>query len=285
MIVYYNCFLLEKNIIMLVFPNTKINIGLNITEKRKDGFHNLETIFYPIELSDVLEFVETNGKTEFYSSGIKIDVSENENLVLKAYKLLQKDYNIANLKIHLHKNVPLGAGLGGGSADASYMLSSLNKYFNLGITENELINYAKKLGSDCPFFIKNKPTFAEGTGNIFSDVDLNLSSYYILLVKPNIHVSTKDAFSNIKPLKPSISLNKLIKLPIHKWKDLIINDFENSVFKLYPKIKEIKDTLYNMGAIYAQMSGSGATVFGIFENEPNILNQFEDYFVYMQRAK
>ncbi|NPA44206.1 MAG: 4-(cytidine 5'-diphospho)-2-C-methyl-D-erythritol kinase, partial [Chlorobi bacterium] len=232
---------------MLVFPNTKINIGLNITEKRKDGFHNLETIFYPIELSDVLEFVETNEETEFYSSGIKIDVSEKDNLVLKAYKLLQNDYKIPNLKIHLHKNVPLGAGLGGGSADASYMLSSLNEYFNLGISEKKLINYAQKLGSDCPFFIKNKPTFAEGTGNIFSDIDLDLNSYFIILVKPNIHVSTKDAFSNIKPLKPNISLNELIKRPVKEWKGLIINDFENSVFKLYPEINRIKDTLYNMG--------------------------------------
>jgi len=270
---------------MIVFPNTKINIGLNITEKRKDDFHNLETIFYPIELSDVLEFVETNGKTEFQSSGIKIDVQENDNLVLKAYKLLQEDYEIPNLKIHLHKNVPLGAGLGGGSSDASYMLIALNNYFNLNIIEAELISYAQKLGSDCPFFIKNKTTFAEGTGNIFSDINLDLSQYYILLIKPNIHIRTKDAFSNIIPSKPKQSLKELIKLPITEWKSNIYNNFESSVFKLYPDLKKIKDTLYNMSAIYAQMSGSGATVFGIFEKEPIVSSQFKDYFVYLQRRK
>jgi len=267
---------------MLVFPNTKINIGLNITEKRNDGFHNLETIFYPIKLCDILEFVETNGKTEFHSSGININVSENNNLVMKANKLLQEDYKLPNFKIHLHKNVPLGAGLGGGSADASYMLTGLNDYFNLRITEDKLINYAQKLGSDCPFFIKNKPTFAEGTGNIFSNIDLDLSSYYILIIKPNIHVSTKDAFFNIVPKKPQVSLKELVKLPIHEWKKLIINDFENSVFKIYPEIKKIKDTLYNMGAIYAQMSGSGASVFGIFNNKPTIPNILKEYFIYIQ---
>lgn len=267
---------------MIVFPNTKINIGLNITEKRKDGFHNLETIFYPMELCDVLEFVETNGKTELYNSGIKIDVHEKDNLVLKAYKLLQEDYKIPNLKIHLHKNVPLGAGLGGGSADASYMLSSLNNYFNLNISEKQLIIYAQKLGSDCPFFIKNKPVFAEGTGNLFSEVELDLSKYHILLVKPKIHVSTKDAFSNIFPSKPKQSLKELFKLPITDWKDNIFNDFEENVFKLHPEIKKIKNTLYNMSAIYAQMSGSGATVFGIFEKEPIIPELFKDYFIYIQ---
>jgi len=268
---------------MLVFPNTKINIGLNITERRSDGFHNLETIFYPLELSDILEFIGTENKTEYSGTGINIDVSENNNLVMKAYKLLQEDYELPNLKIHLHKNVPLGAGLGGGSANASFMLSALNNYFNLNISKKKLIDYAQKLGSDCPFFIKNIPLFAEGTGNIFSKVELDLSQYYILLVKPNIHVSTKDAFNNIIPSKPKKSLIELIKYPIIDWKGLIINDFEKSVFKLYPEIKEIKDILYNIGAIYAQMSGSGASVYGIFENKPEVHEEFSEYFVYIQR--
>ncbi len=267
---------------MLVFPNTKINIGLNITEKRNDGFHNLETIFFPIQLTDILEFVETKNNISFTNTGIKIDVSENNNLVMKAYKLLQDDYKLPNLKIHLHKNIPLGAGLGGGSADATYMLTGLNNYFNLGITEDKLISYAQKLGSDCPFFIKNKPTFAEGTGNIFSNIDLDLSSYYILLIKPNIHVSTKNAFLNIVPKKPHESLKELVKFPIYEWKKLIVNDFENSVFEIFPEIKKIKDTLYNMGAIYAQMSGSGASVFGIFKEKPTIPNILKEYFIYIQ---
>jgi len=169
---------------MLVFPNSKINIGLNITEHRKDGFHNLETIFYPVSLSDILEFVESDNNTEFTNTGIPVDIPPDKNLVLKAYNLLKKEFSLPELKIHLHKIIPMGAGLGGGSANAGFMLSSLNNYFDLKISETELINYAQILGSDCPFFIKNKPVFAEGTGNVFTDIKLDLSSFYILLVKP-----------------------------------------------------------------------------------------------------
>jgi len=266
---------------MVIFPNTKINIGLNITERRNDGFHNLETIFYPINLSDVLEFVETKNKTIYVGTGISIDLTESNNLVIKAYNLLKEKYKLPNLKIHLHKVIPMGAGLGGGSADASFMLLALNSYFNLNISEKELINYALKLGSDCPFFIKNKPIFAEETGNIFSEIKLDLSKYFILLVKPDIHVSTKNAFNGIKACKPKKSLKELIKLPIKDWKNIIVNDFEDGIFKLYPEIKNIKNSLYNMGAIYAQMSGSGSTVFGIFEEKPYIPVQFYKYFIYV----
>ena len=268
---------------MLVFPNTKINIGLNITEKRTDGFHNLETVFYPISLSDVLEFVETKEKTTFTNTGIYIDIPPEKNLVLKAYNLLKTEYSLPELSIHLHKIIPLGAGLGGGSADASFMLASLNDYFKLDISEKKKINYAQKLGSDCPFFIKNKPVFAEGTGNVFTEVELDLSSYYILLVKPDVHISTKDAFSNIKAVNPEYSLNDLIKKPIKEWKNLIINDFEKNIFKLYPEIKSIKEKLYNMGAIYAQMSGSGATVYGIFKDEPILIESLKQHFYYLQK--
>ncbi len=268
---------------MLVFPNTKINIGLNITEKRTDGFHNLETVFYPISLSDVLEFIETKKKTTFTNTGIHIDVPADKNLVLKAYNLLKTEHSLAELNIHLHKIVPLGAGLGGGSADASFMLTTLNEYFKLDISEKELIDYSQKLGSDCPFFIKNKPVFAEGTGNDFTEVELDLSSYYILLVKPDIHISTKDAFSNIKPVKPKHSLTELIKQPIKEWKNIIVNDFERNIFKLYPEIKAIKEKIYNMGAIYAQMSGSGATVYGIFKDEPILIESLKQHFNYLQK--
>ena len=279
---FTNSIVSKKNA-MLVFPNTKINIGLNITEKRTDGFHNLETVFYPISLSDVLEFVETKEETTFTNSGILIDVPADKNLVLKAYNLLKTEHSLAELSIHLHKIVPLGAGLGGGSADASFMLAALNDYFNLDLSEKELINYAQKLGSDCPFFIKNKPVFAQGTGNIFTEVELDLSSYYILLVKPDIHISTKVAFSNLIPVKPKHSLSELIKQPIKEWQNIIVNDFEKNIFKLYPEIKAIKENLYNMGAIYAQMSGSGATVYGIFKNEPILIESLKQHFNYLQK--
>ncbi|MCF6365186.1 MAG: 4-(cytidine 5'-diphospho)-2-C-methyl-D-erythritol kinase [Bacteroidales bacterium] len=268
---------------MLIFPNTKINIGLNITEKRADGFHNIETIFFPVSLSDILEFVETKKNTVFTNTGIVVDSSEFDNLVLKAYKLLKLDFKLPPLNIHLHKIVPLGAGLGGGSSDASFMLKALNNCFKLNLSGKELINYAQKLGSDCPFFIKNNPVFAEGTGNIFTNIELDLSSYYILLVKPDIHISTKDAFSNIKPHKPKKPLTELIKQPINKWEKIIKNDFETSIFKIYPEIKKIKDTLYDIGAIYAQLSGSGATVYGIFKNEPETNNLFKKHFLYLQK--
>ncbi|MCF6183260.1 MAG: 4-(cytidine 5'-diphospho)-2-C-methyl-D-erythritol kinase [Bacteroidales bacterium] len=268
---------------MLVFPNAKINIGLNITEKRPDGFHNLESVFYPINLSDILEFVTSEKKINFTNSGLQIGVSDNDNLVLKAYYLLKKDFKLPELNIHLHKIIPFGAGLGGGSSDAAFMLKALNQYFELNISEYKLQFYAQKLGSDCPFFITNKPVFAEGTGNIFTNIDLDLSSYYILLVKPNIHISTKDAFSEIKPKKPKISLKEIIKLPVKQWRELIKNNFEEPVFKMHPEIKNIKETLYNRGAVYAQMSGTGSTVYGIFEKKPENFKEFENYFTFQDK--
>lgn len=270
---------------MLVFPNAKINIGLNITKKRPDGFHSLETIFYPIKLKDILEFVPGNKLTFFSNSGLQIDISENNNLVFKAYELLKKDFSLPELQIHLHKIIPFGAGLGGGSSDAVFMLKALNKYFKLNITENKLGNYALQLGSDCPFFIQNKAVFAEGTGNIFSEIDLNLSEYYILIVKPDIHINTKEAFSGIDPKKPRISIKELIKMPVNKWKTNIKNDFEEGIFKIFPEIKKIKKILYRKGALYAQMSGSGSAVFGIFDNEPKIFNEIKGYFTFIQKLR
>ncbi len=268
---------------MLVFPNAKINIGLNITEKRQDGFHNIETVFYPTALTDILEFTVSKGDTSFKNTGLKINVPDSQNLVLKAYYLLKEKYKLPELHIHLHKMIPFGAGLGGGSSDAGFMLKSLNSNFNLQISDDESEKYAQQLGSDCPFFIQNKAAFAEGTGNIFSPVKLNLSNYYILIVKPDIHINTKDAYAGIIPEKPEISVKELIKLPIDRWNENIKNDFENIVFKLHPEIRQIKENLYQEGAIFAQLSGSGSAVFGFFASKPRISKYFDSYFTFLQK--
>ena len=268
---------------MLVFPNAKINIGLNIVKKRSDSYHNIETVFFPIKLTDILEFVETEGNTKFINTGIKLDIEEQNNLIMKAYQLLRKEFDLPELEIHLHKIIPTGAGLGGGSSDASFMLKSINDYFKLNISDNSLEDFAQQLGSDCPIFVKNKAVFAEGTGNIFSEIKLDLSKYFILIVKPDIHIPTKVAFSEIHVSPPKKSLQNLITLPVNEWKKYIINDFESNVFKNYPEIKKIKDTLYESGAVYAQMSGSGAAVYGIFEDEPAVPDKFLTYFYYIQK--
>ncbi|MCD4793722.1 MAG: 4-(cytidine 5'-diphospho)-2-C-methyl-D-erythritol kinase [Bacteroidales bacterium] len=268
---------------MLVFPNAKINIGLNIVKKRPDGYHNIETVFYPIDLSDILEFVETTKNTKFVNTGIDLNIEEKDNLILKAYKLLRKEFDLPELEIHLHKIIPTGAGLGGGSSDASFMLKSLNNYFKLNISDYCLEDLAQQLGSDCPIFIKNKAVFAEGTGNIFSEIKLDLSKYFILIIKPDIHIPTKIAFSEIQAGPPKKSLKNIITLPVNEWKEYIINNFESTVFKNFPEIKKIKDTLYESGAVYVQMSGSGAAVYGLYEDKPVIPDEFLTYFYYIQK--
>ncbi len=252
---------------MIVFPNAKINLGLHITEKRQDGFHNLETIFIPVAWTDVLEFVIAD-EVRFTSSGIEISGDPETNLVMKAYRLLQKNYELPALKIHLHKEIPFGAGLGGGSSDAAYMLKMLNKSFRLNISSKRLLEYAAVLGSDCPFFILNEPVFATGRGEIMQAVDIRLNGMFILLVKPDIEVSTAKAFQYIVPKKSKISLPEQLCLPVHEWKNSIFNQFEQSVFQQYPEIGHVKEQLYKMGASYASMSGSGSCVFGLFEKLP-----------------
>ncbi len=264
---------------MVSFPNAKINIGLNILNKRDDGFHNLETIFYPINLCDVLEFVEVDGRVDFSNSGLNIDCDIEDNLCVKAYRLLQKNYNLPNIKIHLHKVIPFGAGLGGGSSDASFVLKSLNEYFQLGISSDTLKEFSSQLGSDCAFFIDNKPSFAYDRGEKLQEIDLNLKGYHIVLVKPDIHISTQEAYAGINPKVPEVSLKELISQPIENWKNSIFNDFENHLFKAYPLIKKIKEDLYNMGAVYASMSGSGSSVYGIFKEKVDA-KIFKDYFVW-----
>ncbi|MDD3320330.1 MAG: 4-(cytidine 5'-diphospho)-2-C-methyl-D-erythritol kinase [Paludibacter sp.] len=266
---------------MISYPNAKINIGLNVVEKRLDGYHNIETVFYPIGLCDVLEvdFSETCTDYSFSSSGITIDGDPEDNLIVKAYRLLRSKYQFPAVDISLLKQIPFGAGLGGGSADAAFMLKALNELFNLKITPKRLEILAAKLGADCPVFIRNKPAFATGIGNAFISIDLSLNGYFLLLVKPDIHVSTPEAYSLVVPEKPEFSLQELIKAPVSEWKSTIKNDFEKSVFKTHPVIEKIKFQLYDMGAKYASMSGSGSSVYGIFEDVPEKNDLFAGCFV------
>ena len=254
---------------MITFPNAKINLGLNIIEKRPDGYHNLETIFYPINLQDALEVTRRENNDKEYTlhiSGSPLEGEPEDNLVVKAYKLLKKDYpGLLPVDIHMYKHIPAGAGLGGGSSDAACMIKLLNDKFSLGLSTERMEEYAVKLGADCAFFIRNKPVFATGIGNLFEPVELSLKGYHIILIKPDIFVSTRDAFAEIKPVRPAVSLKEIVKQPIETWKSSMKNDFEDSVFKKFPEIAAIKDELYDLGAVYAAMSGSGSSVYGIFE--------------------
>ena len=254
---------------MIFFPSCKINLGLRITEKRADGFHALETVFYPIKLTDALEIIiepETSAAPiTFSSSGLTINGDPSDNLCYKAYYLLKKDYpSIPNIKMHLHKTIPMGAGLGGGSSDGAFTLVTLNQLFNLQLSEQVLLDYALQLGSDCPFFIINTPAFATGRGEILTPTSVNLSAYSIVIVNPGIAISTKLAFSLISPKIPDNNLAAVIQQPISTWKDELINDFEQPIFNSFPELANIKETLYQKGAIYASMTGTGSTVYGIF---------------------
>jgi len=259
---------------MVTFPNCKINLGLNIVNKRSDDYHDIETVFFPVHLKDALEVIEKE-KFEFSTSGSTIEGETEKNLCIKAYDLLKKDLpHLPAVQIHLHKAIPIGAGLGGGSADGAFTLKLLNKKFQLKLSEKQLINYSLKLGSDCPFFILNKPCIATGRGELMEQIELDLSDFKILIVHPGIHISTAWAFANITPLKPPKSIKQIIQQPVSTWKDELINDFENPVFAKYPEIKIIKDKLYDAGAIYASMSGSGSAVYGIFNGQES----FSFYF-------
>lgn len=260
---------------MIVFPNAKINIGLNITERRPDGYHNLETVFYPLMIKDALEIIESK-ELSFQSSGIIIPGDSNSNLCLKAYHLIKQDYDIPPVSIHLHKHIPIGAGLGGGSADAAFFIKLINLTFALGLTTDTMMNYARQLGADCAFFINNQPVYAYGKGDQFEAVNLDLSAYKLVLVMPPVHVSTAEAYGGIKPKPTEQSLKDLIKLPVSEWENHIQNDFEEHIFKAFPLIAKVKEALYNAGALYACMSGSGASVFGIFEEQPDLTTLEKD---------
>ncbi|HAF29859.1 MAG TPA: 4-(cytidine 5'-diphospho)-2-C-methyl-D-erythritol kinase [Bacteroidales bacterium] len=268
---------------MIIFPNSKINIGLNIVEKRPDGFHNIETIFYPIGLSDILEINISKDKMTFENTGLAVENKRLEtNLCFKAYQELNKDFSLSPVNIHLHKIVPFGAGLGGGSSDASFTLQAINSLMNLNLDQNILIKYAERVGSDCPFFILNQPAYATEKGNVLKSIQLSLKGYILILIYPGIHVNTAKAYSQIKPVKPERKLSELIKQPIENWKGLINNDFEDSVFKEHPKLKEIKEYLYLKGAVYASMSGSGSSVYGIFKDNIELNGSFNNYFIWKE---
>ncbi|MEJ8843566.1 4-(cytidine 5'-diphospho)-2-C-methyl-D-erythritol kinase [Lacibacter sp. H375] len=282
---------------MIVFPNCKINLGLHILNKREDGYHNLETVFYPVQLKDALEVVRRDDARQltddthpsplttdessitFSSTGLPIAGDPETNLCIKAYRLLKKDFPaLPPVQMHLHKAIPMGAGLGGGSADGAFALKLLNDKFQLGLSTQQLIDYALQLGSDCPFFILNKPCYATGRGEILASIELDLSAYHFAIVNPGIHVNTGWAFAQLN-INGSArhDLKAIIQQPIETWKDQLTNDFEEPVSKAHPEIATIKQQLYDAGAAYASMTGSGSTVFGIFKEEPQ-LNFSENYF-------
>lgn len=258
---------------MICFPNAKINLGLSITEKRTDGFHNIESVFYPVGWNDALEVIENkSANTDFnlHLSGLPISGSTQDNLLFKAYQIIKQTKALPGIDVFLHKTLPMGAGLGGGSADAAFFINLLNEQFDLNFSEIERLNIAKQLGSDCAFFIKNKPVFASQKGDVFTDIKLDLSHLYIAIVYPNVHSNTKEAYSLVKPYQPNRSLLDIIKQPISTWKTDLVNDFETSIFNLYPVVEKTKHDLYDLGALYACMSGSGSAIFGLFEAEPDI---------------
>jgi len=273
---------------MICFPNSKINIGLNIVNKRHDGFHDIETIFYPVGLCDVLEFVKIPGKgklksIEFQNSGIKVGKKIENNLCVKAYHMLEKDFELPALSIHLHKIIPIGAGLAGGSSNAAFMIKALNDEFNLNLSVPQMRNYAQRLGSDCSFFIENTPAFAWEKGNKLKPIKINLTGYYLVLIYPCINVNTSEAYAKITPQQPKTSLEELIHYPVKDWANHIFNHFENEIFQKYPEIKTLKTQLYQYGALYTSLSGSGSTVYGIFDKTVNIKEKFENFFVWEEK--
>lgn len=252
---------------MIVFPNAKINIGLQVLRKRTDNYHELETVFYPIKICDVLEIIEAP-ELSFHPSGTIIGGNVDGNICMKAYHILAKDFDLPPIAIYLHKVIPIGAGLGGGSSDASFLIKALNDKFQLDLSVEKMQHYARQLGADCAFFIRNQPVFAEGIGDKFTDINLDLSTYHLVIVKPKIQVSTAEAYQLIDPDNNGKNLMQYIKSPVEDWKDTIINDFEAGIFKKFPEIREIKEEMYHLGALYASMSGSGSAVFGIFREKP-----------------
>ena len=273
---------------MIVFPCAKINLGLNIVSKREDGYHNLETVFYPIPLYDALEIKYMDEKfpsdtaCDLKVTGNAVDCDEQKNLVVKAYHILAADYQLQRIHTHLYKHIPSQAGLGGGSSDAAFMIRLLDERFRLNIGNPEMERYAARLGADCAFFIEAEPAYAEGIGDVLMPADGpdgNLHGYYLCVVKPDVAVSTKEAYSAITPKKPAKSCRDIVRQPIETWKEELVNDFEEPIFKMHPELATIKQKLYDQGAVYASMSGSGSALYGIFKEEPKgIEKQFDGMF-------
>ncbi|HUW92649.1 MAG TPA: 4-(cytidine 5'-diphospho)-2-C-methyl-D-erythritol kinase [Bacteroidales bacterium] len=267
---------------MVVFPRAKINIGLRIVEKRPDGFHNIETFFYPVPLADALEFVvrKDGRRTDTLKvTGVMEEDNPENNMVMRAVKLMRESFDFPWLKLHLHKAIPVGAGLGGGSSDAAGILRALNRYFGFGLNSEELRSFAGRLGSDAPFFIDNSPSFAEGMGNILSEAPLDLSTYYIEILYPDINSSTAEAYATCEPCPTGFSLRQLLTLPVSEWRGRVINDFELNIFMKYPLTGELKMSLYEAGAVYASLSGSGSAVYGIFREKPELSESLSKYLL------
>ncbi len=273
---------------MITFPIAKINLGLNVVERREDGYHNLQTVFYPVEIKDALEVQKMD--EEFPSdvdcdlkvTNLVIEGDEQKNLVVKAYKLIKQDFpTLPRMHAHLWKGIPTQAGMGGGSSDCAYMIKVINEVAMLGLSDEQMIDYAAQLGADCAFFIKSKPCYAEGIGEKMMPIALDLSGWHIVVVRPDIPVSTREAFSLIKPHYPEVCPRETVMKPVEQWKGELLNDFEDSVFALYPAIGEVKDELYKIGATYAAMSGSGSALFGLFRVKPhNVKELFPGMFTY-----
>ena len=259
---------------MLFFPNCKINLGLNVIKKRSDGYHDIETVFYPVNWPDALEILENEPGSppfSFTSSGLHIAGNMSDNLIFKAWQLMCRHMQLPPIKVHLHKNIPMGAGLGGGSSDAAFFINMINSRFEMGLSVSQKTEIASKLGSDCAFFIENKPVLAKGKGNEFSPVKVDLSPYYIAVVYPSIHSNTAEAYRGLCPKEPEQSLSHIIETKaIEEWKNSLVNDFESSLFKKYPEIEKLKEKFYQTGALYSSMSGSGSAVYAIYKSKPEL---------------
>lgn len=257
---------------MIVYPNSKINLGLHVTEKRSDGYHNIETVFYPIRWCDALEIIPAGEEPfDFSHSGLDISGNQETNLIYKAWLILNQKKGLPPLKVHLHKHIPMGAGLGGGSSDAAWFINTCNEQFQLGLYEEERLAMASQLGSDCAFFIKNRPLMARGKGDEFSPIQVDLSTYYLLTVYPNVHSNTALAYKNLTPKAPKYQLKTILEtIPVNEWQGVLVNDFEPSVFAKYPEIETLKKKMMNMGSVYCSMSGSGSAVYALYTSPPDV---------------
>ncbi len=270
---------------MVVFPKAKINLGLRVTGRRPDGFHDIETIFYPVGLCDALEFVKADAGMQddiLTITGYDHGIRHEDNLVIKAARKLRETCRLPYLKIHLHKMIPSGAGLGGGSSDAACFLKTANRLFDLGLNKDELLKLALSIGSDCPFFIDSLPALGTGRGEVLKPVEKILGGLYIILANPGINISTREAYENCIPEKPGKSLSELIKNPVNEWKNLIKNDFENYVFTRHPSAALIKESFYREGALYSSLSGSGSTVYGLFPEKRDPPGDLKDFVIYSE---
>lgn len=271
---------------MITYPIAKINLGLNVVSRRPDGYHNLETVFYPVPIKDALEIqpmdkgFPSDVDCDLKVTNIAIDGDEQRNLVVRAYRMLSERFALPRIHAHLYKGIPTQAGMGGGSSDCAYMIRLLNESFHLEMSQDEMIRYAARLGADCPFFIISRPAYAEGIGERLQPIALDLSGWHIAIVRPDIPVSTKEAFSLITPKQTTVCCRDIVMQPVDTWRDALTNDFEHSVFTLHPEIGSIKQRLYDMGAVYAAMSGSGSSVFGLFRSPVEPGDSFKDMFTY-----